>query len=126
MLPLWTTLELDGGSSLTLHRWGQVDRETGSSDLMRFFLWFGETVLTSDVRESIAEQMMGILERLILRSTRLEKLPELSTNDLFNLADALWELNGLGGEGIPKVMARYSNVVEMRAKQMREKLKTQN
>ena len=126
MLPLWRTVELDGGSSLTLYRWGQGEHEGNAGEIMRFVLWFGTTVMTEELQESIPEAMTRNLYALIKRSCRNRKLLELSLNDLYNVTDALWELNGLGGDGLKKLLSRYQQMMAARVEQEKTRVLNMN
>lgn len=126
MLPLWKTVELDGGSSITLYRWGPVDLEAYSSVVMRFVLWFGGAALTGEVEESIPEGQFKNLNAVLRKSARGRKLPDLSLNDYLTVSDALWELNGMGGDGLKKLLSRYSELMAMRAAQEKARVLNMN
>jgi len=54
---------------------------------------------------------------VLRKSARGRKLSDLSLNDYLTLSDTLWELNGMDGDGLKKLLSRYSELMVMRAAQ---------
>jgi hypothetical protein len=120
---IWKKLDLSHGT-IILEALGDPELEQAADELISFTIWFGERLTRNpEVSEgSIPAKMLGIITDLIHSCARGKVPKKLTFNDILLCIDALWELNQLGEDGIPKVLSRFQSLMATQVSRMQKSL----
>jgi len=112
---LYRDVQLSDGSVITLRCWGEVYRRKYAAALLQFIISFGKSVEHGTVDEDefgdAFDKLDKVLELSIVKSDVDPDFQSLPFGDKMTLAGEVWELNQVGGDGIPKIMSLYQEMI---------------